>query len=48
MFLLLIRPVFFVYSSLEVEKSDTFLHSIHPDPFDPHGIGATIHNGRDI
>ena len=42
MFLLLIKPVLktvflFVYLNLEVEKSDTFLHSIHPGPFDPYG-----------
>ena len=37
MFLLLIEPVFkFVYLNSEVEKSDTFLHNIHPGPFDPY------------
>ena len=37
MFVLLIRPVFkLVYLSSKVEKSDTFLHNIHPGLFDPY------------
>ena len=39
MYLLLIGPVFkFVYLSLEVEKKYTFLHNIHPGPFDPYTL----------
>ena len=42
MFLILIGPVFIlVYLGSNVaKKNNTFLHNIHPGPFDPYGCSA--------